>query len=729
MPKAAALGKVSVPGVHKPFLANVPPDPFDARDLLYRPRLQLLDDCVDRRSNAFVLMQEGNSCTGHAVAAMIDTVFAQKALREKPARGAKRTADRVSPYMLYYLARRYDEFPGDEDAGSSLRGVLKGWLQHGVALEKEWPNLHTRFDLDDHTLAESCRRRPLGAYYRVDVQRLDDLQSAITELHAIVASGQVHEGWISPEPVKKPDGSVNFVIRKTAESQIIGGHAFALVGYNEIGFLVQNSWGETWGKGGFATLPYEDWLECAYDAWVARPGVPQTPFARLDPGVSKGAATGVSAAPSPEIVRKHVLNLGNDGKLSTNGQATSSPTQLRELVKAMHDCHAQWKTNDTVIYIHGGLVSESSGLSQVQEQFQWWLNNHVYPIFIVWQSGPMETVLDQLQDKFKQLPFGAGLIREGIDRLIEKTASTALAFAWSEMKENALKASAPLAALPANDPDWFKNPGASLLLRLLADTAGPLNLHVVGHSAGAVFVDGLLARVKDYGIPMKSLTFLAAASTVDAFEAIVPSLTANVRFTSFTMTDPLELHDTCLNVYHKSLLYLVSRGFERPKKREVPLVGMDHFFDAPRTGATLRQLIKQAGGEIVESSGTAVNTSVDDDSKCTAQHHGAFHNDIPTMTAVLLRILGKPNIDDPAKQPYVSNAQPLTAAGFVSQPPSAAGLVLTTGGRVRQVASSAVGHTTATGVVPSDALERRSRKRKQSSKPAPPPRKRGTKEK
>src|SRR5213075_629768 len=105
----------------------------------------------------------------------------------------------------------------------------------------------------------------------------------------------------------KPDGSVNFVIRKAADSQIIGGHAFALVGYNEIGFLVQNSWGTTWGKDGFATLPYEDWLECAYDAWVARPGVPQTPFARLDPGVSKGVVTGASAVPSPEIIRQHVL--------------------------------------------------------------------------------------------------------------------------------------------------------------------------------------------------------------------------------------------------------------------------------------------------------------------------------------------------------------------------------------------------------------------------------------
>ena len=74
------------------------------------------------------------------------------------------------------------------------------------------------------------------------------------------------------------DGETMYVISAPADREAIGGHAFALVGYNRTGFLVQNSWGVQWGKGGFATLPYEDWLDSAYDAWVARPGVPQTPL-------------------------------------------------------------------------------------------------------------------------------------------------------------------------------------------------------------------------------------------------------------------------------------------------------------------------------------------------------------------------------------------------------------------------------------------------------------------
>ena len=52
-------------------------------------------------------------------------------------------------------------------------------------------------------------------------------------------------------------------------SGTIGGHAFAIVGYTEDGFWVQNSWGASWGDNGLALWAYEDWLENVQDA--ARP--------------------------------------------------------------------------------------------------------------------------------------------------------------------------------------------------------------------------------------------------------------------------------------------------------------------------------------------------------------------------------------------------------------------------------------------------------------------------
>src|SRR5207253_3568960 len=108
-----------------------------------------------------------------------------------PAQGpAEPPIERVSPYMLYRLARRYDEFLGEKDVGSSLRGAFKGWFHHGVATEKDWPDLDMspEPDLDDPAFMRKCRERPLGAFYRVNPYRLDDMLSAITELNAIAVS-------------------------------------------------------------------------------------------------------------------------------------------------------------------------------------------------------------------------------------------------------------------------------------------------------------------------------------------------------------------------------------------------------------------------------------------------------------------------------------------------------------------------------------------------------------
>ena len=36
-----------------------------------------------------------------------------------------------------------------------------------------------------------------------------------------------------------------------------GGHAVACVGYDEDGFIIQNSWGSGWGYRGMTKLPYD----------------------------------------------------------------------------------------------------------------------------------------------------------------------------------------------------------------------------------------------------------------------------------------------------------------------------------------------------------------------------------------------------------------------------------------------------------------------------------------
>ncbi|WP_247828968.1 C1 family peptidase [Arthrobacter antioxidans] len=680
MPKTLPPGVIELKG--GTFQANVMPDVFDTRDLEYRPRLAPLPAVLDRRpGDTLIHTQEGNSCTGHAVAAMIDTVLS-----------SENNPVRVSPYMLYRMARRYDEFAGEEDEGSSLRGALKGWFYHGALPTEDWPSLTDDPDLDgDSALAEKAFLRPLGAFYRVNAHRLDDMQSAINELNVIVASALVHTGWIEPTRVVKSHRTHMHVIERPPGAGQLGGHAFTIVGYNDVGFLVQNSWGTDWGSGGFATLPYDDWLTSAYDAWVARPGVPAIVRTRDRAKVVNATAGVLAEGPGPDLVRlsRHVVNLGNEGRLCTTGRFTSSPAQLERMFQRMEEYHRFWQGSSAgskeavrrvVLYAHGGLVDEKSGLSVAQAQLNWWLNNQVYPISFAWQSGPVETMINHLGDMIRgKLPFGSiGFdLVEQADRFVEKFARANLRWMWAEMKENAAAASKPL----DRTVEWPRNgagtdglgslPGASLLARrlaLYAETLGKesLEVHIVGHSAGSIFTAHLLSRLQDEGVPVTSMAWLAPAIRIDDFQRLVlPHLRSGQvkKFASFSLSDPQELNDVVgtgeFNIYQKSLLYLVSHALEHGAEArgggEVPLLGMERFVDSPFDGSTVARVLDATSADLVFSPSQGPPAS-----RSSATTHGGFDDDTATMTSVMVRIL---RLDEATERTRFQPHSPLLDAG------------------------------------------------------------------
>ena len=659
MPKTLPPGVAETAGGS--FVLAVKPDVFDGRDLEYRPQLHPLPPVMDTRgTDRVVLTQEGNSCTGHAVAAMINTVLA-----------AGPNPILVSPYMLYCMARRYDEFEGSDDAGSSLRGALKGWLYHGVVSDTDWPDLEHDLDIDrDPVLSAKAMQNPLGAFYRVNAFRLDDLQSAVNELRAIAVSAQVHTGWLNPTPILRPDGTTLYLIEKTAESAHLGGHAFAIVGYNDVGFLVQNSWGSGWGRNGFATLTYEDWLTSAYDAWVARPGVPSSVNLRNITQVVTTTSGVVSQGPGPDLDRLqgHVVNLGNDGRLSTSGRFISTPAQIDHIFGQMQSVHERWNAEDAasgnapvrrvVFYAHGGLVSEGAGLNLAQAQLNWWMNNHVYPVFFAWQSGPVETLVDQVVDMLRdKLPFGTmGFdMVEQVDRFVERFARSHMTWLWKQMKQNAVAASLPLPhplIWPPDDGaaiDMASMPGAALVadrLRRYMDLPGAegVEVHLAGHSAGSIFGANFLSRLLAEKIPVASLSWLAPAIRVDEFVRLVlPSLEQHQvgRFVSFGMSDKFELDDSVgtgfLKIYQKSLLYLVSRGLEDPLvagATDVPILGMQRFANEPLGASTLGGTLAELGADLIWSP-----TETPARNRTSSSSHMAFDEDVSSMTSVMLRIL------------------------------------------------------------------------------------------
>lgn len=206
------------------YSLNATSDMPDVRDRMFLPTLEPVPDIkLPERQMAAILDQgrEG-ACTGFGLAAVINL----------QRRGKDPSAKLVSPRMLYEMAKRFDEWSGEDYDGSSARGALRGYFNNGVCLEDEW-----RYDpgnVGSLTLkrARGARNCPLGAYYRVRPD-IAEMHSAINQAGAVYVTARVHDGWFAPV-----DGVI-----EPRKLHAEGGHAFAVVGYTAEGFFVQNSWG------------------------------------------------------------------------------------------------------------------------------------------------------------------------------------------------------------------------------------------------------------------------------------------------------------------------------------------------------------------------------------------------------------------------------------------------------------------------------------------------------
>ena len=280
-PLVAALAKKTTPLAARRAALNVTPDTTDLRDRPYAPPphslAKIFPDDEDVKNymgdytQAGLILNQGQegACTGFGLACVINYLRWQSA-------GMPKKLESASPRMLYKFAKQFDEYEGENYDGSSCRGALKGWYHNGVCLESKWPYSAGDDGLPAPGWDIDAIEQTLGVYYRIDPQAIIDLQAAIQEVGAIYVSCYTHRGWETVKTSTQPPVSHASlpVIEYDGKPSRSGGHAFALVGFNRTGFVLQNSWGTKWGAGGFAVISYGDWLANAMDVWVAAMGVP-----------------------------------------------------------------------------------------------------------------------------------------------------------------------------------------------------------------------------------------------------------------------------------------------------------------------------------------------------------------------------------------------------------------------------------------------------------------------
>lgn len=354
-------------------------------------------------------------------------------------------------------------------------------------------------------------------------------------------------------------------------------------------------------------------------------------------------------APVRAGMRPHVINLDR-GRFSSQGLYATSPQDVdalfaEELESAAREAERAGEKLRVMFYAHGGLVAESDGLWMAHLAAPWWRQNHIYPVYFVWETG----LLPQL----RQVLFGPGpvtrprgVIEETWDNAVE-AAARAMRLPmdiWSNMKRSA--AAGTLAG-----------GGALRVAELLSDFceqhADEVELHAVGHSAGSIFHSYFLPKALELGVPpFRSVTFLAPAIRVDAFHArLAPHLGKGIeRMTIYTMSKDWELEDSCMGIYRKSLLYLIRNALEPQEEDElsnpigrptegIPILGLE---ESLREDAELRRIFGLGGtrsehGEIVWS----VSVATDGVRASQSRTHGGFDNDPATMLGVAARVLGR----------------------------------------------------------------------------------------
>ncbi len=593
---------------------NVIPDAPDLRDRMYEPALIDVKVKLDPPPGIVVRDQgEQGACTGFGLAAVIDHLN-----DVRRAAGAEDLPAFVSSRMLYEMAKLHDEWTGTDYDGSSIRGALKGFFNNGVCSEDSarYVDGQSNWQLSI-AQAKEARSIGLGAYYRLR-PNLIDYHVALNEVGAIYCSARVHSGWRNP-----PDGKIG-----KSETHF-GGHAFAIVGYDRDGFIIQNSWGKAWGgfkgQSGIAHWTYQDWAANVMDAWVLRLSVPAPDaFDIISSPMSNFGIAEQQKSPRPrrgEIVG-HFANI-DDAELVETGVYASPSDSLIETVGYLAGSASlpNRKYDHILFYAHGGLNGLDDSARRIHAMKTIYKRNRIYPFHFMWGTGFTDEFIDALTGAFGRSMKRVGGLSDRLDSMLEKISRPIGRAVWRQMKDDARRSFLP-------EGGGFEV--MQMFLDMNAALDRPYKIHLVGHSAGAILHGYLLDAIPMMGVsgkPVESLSLMAPACSVDLYDNFYKSRIGKnavdgvKKATVFRLTDKREQDDNVGKIYRKSLLYLVSNAFE--DRDGMPLLGMEEFAG---------QVVVPAGLEQIYA-GRQSNLS---DSKS----HGGFDNDRATMNHILKTILG-----------------------------------------------------------------------------------------
>lgn len=210
---------------------------------------------------------------------------------------------------------------------------------------------------------------------------------------------------------------------------------------------------------------------------------------------------------------------------------------------------------------------------------------------------------------------------------------------WGGMKRNAQRMWADNAGLTGND----LHAGRYFLEQLARhQSAHPLTVDLVGHSAGSIAILEMMRARKAAAIPIdvRHTFFLAPACTSKLFyQCISNGEDAWRTFRMFTMDDSFEKLDRMLGViYPYSLLYFVSGLIE--DSTDEPILGMQRFlsgaapFDEPHLLKVREYVQDTASARYAPAVWGKINAGALEGFRTSSESHGGFDDDADTLASL-----------------------------------------------------------------------------------------------
>lgn len=118
--------------------------------------------------------------------------------------------------------------------------------------------LHRGYPLLPSHSGNSQAAHRIAAYYSVSRTR-SAVQAALVQYGTLILGTPWFNSWFSP----RIDGSL------PAADYQVGGHAITVVGYDQQGLWLRNSWGADWGEKGECRMSWSQFSAAVWEVWKA----------------------------------------------------------------------------------------------------------------------------------------------------------------------------------------------------------------------------------------------------------------------------------------------------------------------------------------------------------------------------------------------------------------------------------------------------------------------------